>query len=928
MATLLGSLLVSLGLDSGEFKSGLGQAEKDLRRTEARIRKSGEGMANLGRNMALGITLPLVALGVAAVKGAKEQAAAVAQVEAALRSMGNASGKTAAELAKTADALEMRSLFDADVILTKVTANLLTFGNVANEQFDRAQQAAIDMATRLGSDPQSAAIMLGKALNDPIKGITALTRVGVQFTDAQKKQIKAFADTGQAAKAQNVILAEVERQFRGAAQAAADTSPLRQAEVAWNQAMDKIGEAVLPLLPVIADAISGIAEAFNSLSPTVQKTVLVVAAFAAAFGPVLAVIGTVRAALAPMIALVKVSGATAAAAGVATGGLSASLAVLRARIAGAATALGPYGLAIAGVTVVLAALTYATRDTAASLEDLESAAAKADARLADAKKQAQAAGVQIKTLDSTTGSATGSFSALTGAMWKSVEAMTAIAKNAKIAALATIELENAIARQTKSKLEPRLNILDAAASRNRRFSALFGQNVSGSQDLSDSVRAQLDVDRARVKAADSILARNKETAAIIKSLPNYAPAEAPSNTPVTLPGTTGDKKDKKAPKGRKEASGRSAAEIEQQFQDELANYAQQTLSARQRLAMSAEESAELEMRGVELARVRTIESINADKDYSKAQKQRLIDAVENLAEFERAGIEFQKQLSLERDATELAQISFDSQRDQLSNQFDLADTQADRKRIALEILELEQRYQRSKLQAVIDSETAGEAEKLRAQAMLASLAAIQASDRARVARANETQLESFMREGDRSPDQLGEAVTGVGLDGLNRLSDGLANIVADVRSVNDAFTMMRDVFQSAIQDMIAALVRLGIQKAIVGLIGGLTGGGGGGLPGTAGGMDLRGFSIPGFAGGTNFAPGGISLVGERGPELVNLPRGSQVIPNHELSSMGGGGSRNVTIQMSGNFMDERSMRTSASQMARRLRIELNGPIRT
>jgi hypothetical protein len=41
-------------------------------------------------------------------------------------------------------------------------------------------------------------------------------------------------------------------------------------------------------------------------------------------------------------------------------------------------------------------------------------------------------------------------------------------------------------------------------------------------------------------------------------------------------------------------------------------------------------------------------------------------------------------------------------------------------------------------------------------------------------------------------------------------------------------------------------------------------------------------SIPGFANGTNFAPGGMALVGERGPELVNLPRGSQVIPNHKL----------------------------------------------
>jgi phage-related tail protein len=48
-------------------------------------------------------------------------------------------------------------------------------------------------------------------------------------------------------------------------------------------------------------------------------------------------------------------------------------------------------------------------------------------------------------------------------------------------------------------------------------------------------------------------------------------------------------------------------------------------------------------------------------------------------------------------------------------------------------------------------------------------------------------------------------------------------------------------------------------------------------------------NIPKFADGTNFAPGGLALVGERGPELVNLPRGSQVIPNNQM------GSNHVTV---------------------------------
>lgn len=67
--------------------------------------------------------------------------------------------------------------------------------------------------------------------------------------------------------------------------------------------------------------------------------------------------------------------------------------------------------------------------------------------------------------------------------------------------------------------------------------------------------------------------------------------------------------------------------------------------------------------------------------------------------------------------------------------------------------------------------------------------------------------------------------------------------------------------------------------------------------------------IPGFANGTDYAPGGLALVGEEGPELVNLPRGSQVIPNDRLRMMtnprimsvgsAGAGVVNQTINMRG-----------------------------
>jgi len=310
MANLLASLLVSLGLDSGEFRSGLTEAQKEMRRTQRQFEKIGASMQQFGTKLTLGVTAPLIGLGAVAVKGFVEQEKAIGQVNAALTSMGNVAGRTSAQLVASADAMEMRSLFDAEVILTQVTANLLTFGNVAGREFDRAQQAAVDMATRLGTEPQSAAIMLGKALNDPIKGISALTRVGVQFTEAQKAQIAAMQEAGNTAGAQGVILAEVERQFAGAAQAAADTTPWRQAEVAIGQAGDKIGAAILPIIPPVTEAIVSLATAFSNLPAPMQEGIVVFTAVAVAVGPVLVALGglvSIAPALATAFGVIKVA---------------------------------------------------------------------------------------------------------------------------------------------------------------------------------------------------------------------------------------------------------------------------------------------------------------------------------------------------------------------------------------------------------------------------------------------------------------------------------------------------------------------------------------------------------------------------------------------------------------------------------------------
>lgn len=130
-------------------------------------------------------------------------------------------------------------------------------------------------------------------------------------------------------------------------------------------------------------------------------------------------------------------------------------------------------------------------------------------------------------------------------------------------------------------------------------------------------------------------------------------------------------------------------------------------------------------------------------------------------------------------------------------------------------------------------------------------------------------------------------------DELNESFESLGN------SVSDAFKGMltgamswKDGMRSLISSVIDQLWKLFVVQKIVGLVTGALGGATGtptSFSPTTSVTPPSGF-MPGFANGTSYAPGGMALVGERGPELVNLPRGSQVIPNHKIGGLSGGGS--------------------------------------
>lgn len=205
--------------------------------------------------LALGATAAvagIAALGTVLVQSVKEAQAAQevsAQLDAVLKSTGGAAGMTRDALEEQALALSKVTRFEDDAILAG-NAIMLTFTNIGKDIFPRATQATLDLSTAFGMDLQSATMMVGKALNDPIKGLTALGKAGVQFTEDQKEMISAMVEAGDVAGAQTLILAELEKQIGGSAVAAGSTMT-GQMEIMKNalgNVKEQIGGALLPVL--------------------------------------------------------------------------------------------------------------------------------------------------------------------------------------------------------------------------------------------------------------------------------------------------------------------------------------------------------------------------------------------------------------------------------------------------------------------------------------------------------------------------------------------------------------------------------------------------------------------------------------------------------------------------------------------------------
>jgi hypothetical protein len=207
--------------------------KRGLEGMKASFAKVGGAIKTMGIGLAAFSTASAVALAAAAIKInaiGEEATAGDRRLQSITKQMGLFGSKAndvSNRLLDFADNQE-RALGVDSIVATQ--SKLMTFAELAKSAdkvggaFDRATMAAVDMAAAGFGTAEGNAVQLGKALNDPIKGITSLTKSGITFTNAQKETIKAMVETGRAGQAQNLILKAIETQVGGTAAATATAS--------------------------------------------------------------------------------------------------------------------------------------------------------------------------------------------------------------------------------------------------------------------------------------------------------------------------------------------------------------------------------------------------------------------------------------------------------------------------------------------------------------------------------------------------------------------------------------------------------------------------------------------------------------------------------------------------------------------------------
>lgn len=260
MAIKLGDAILFLAANDKELAATLNKTEKTVEKFTEKTNTLGGRIGNMfsgsiGKMAAFGAGMFSVSRAFSfAVSEISESQLAAQQLNAVLESTGGIAGVTASQVNNLGTQLASLSNFSDDAIISG-SSLMLTFTQIGSAVFPRAMQAALDLATAMNTDMKSAVLQVGKALNDPVKGMNALTRAGIQFTESQRTAISEYIKANDLLSAQGVILAELEKQLGGSAAAAANTFTGSVQDL--MDALGNLAEELEPVLNLVTRVVDG-----------------------------------------------------------------------------------------------------------------------------------------------------------------------------------------------------------------------------------------------------------------------------------------------------------------------------------------------------------------------------------------------------------------------------------------------------------------------------------------------------------------------------------------------------------------------------------------------------------------------------------------------------------------------------------------------
>ncbi|GAA0768567.1 hypothetical protein GCM10008908_09080 [Clostridium subterminale] len=272
----------SIKLNSREVLDGLSKVDKQVDATgnsmeklEGKSGKVGKVMGGLGKSIAGALSINVVKnFAMDCVKGLDDIYRSNAKLEAIFKSTGKATQSQIEELKEYATTLEGVGVVDDDVTKTGM-AQLATF-NLTSDSIKTLSSSMLDLIVNqkgvnaTQEDAMGIANLVGKVMTG---NTSALSRYGITLSEAQEKVLKMGTEQERAA-----MLAEVLGQNLGGVNEAIANTPegkYKQMQMSLDGMKDTLGEALLPMILKVVEAITAMAQWFGNLSPTMQKVILV-----------------------------------------------------------------------------------------------------------------------------------------------------------------------------------------------------------------------------------------------------------------------------------------------------------------------------------------------------------------------------------------------------------------------------------------------------------------------------------------------------------------------------------------------------------------------------------------------------------------------------------------------------------------------------